>query len=371
MAPVVRIPWRLRGQQLAGTAGFTGPDPSRQFKGSRVAGLVRAATLLAIVFTVGCDADATAPPRVNAVLNAERIETIEPGVVILPNTLTSVKFAVIGDSGRWSRPQRELAALMTQVRQQFSFEFVLMLGDNIYEGPATREDYLRKFEEPYAALLEAGVDFYAALGNHDDPGQIHYAPFHMNGERYYSFAPPEDPLAKVASSVEFFALDTTNPDREQLRWLDERLAASRARWKVCFFHHPLYTTGRYQYVSYYYRRLLEPLLARHGVDVVFSGHEHIYQRSHLEQGIQYFVSGAAGSVRAGDGSLSESVVRNYSEDLHFVLAEIDRDAFHFQAMSRTGITIDAGTLSKDEDEATDPLTPEGTLTPERSRPDAP
>ena len=44
-----------------------------------------------------------------------------------------------------------------------------MLGDNIYEGPASPDDYLHKFEEPYAELLEAGVDFYAALGNHDDP----------------------------------------------------------------------------------------------------------------------------------------------------------------------------------------------------------
>jgi predicted phosphodiesterase len=327
--------------------------------------------LVVLVFAIGCHAETTAPERINAVVNAERIDAIQPADVILPNALTSIKFAVIGDSGRWSSEQRELAALMARVRQQYSFEFVLMLGDNIYEGPATRDDYLHKFEEPYAALLEAGVEFYAALGNHDDPEQIRYAPFHMNGERYYSFAPPEDALAKIATRVEFFALDTTNPDQGQLQWLEERLGASRAQWKICFFHHPLYTTGRYQYVSYYYRRLLEPTLVRHGVDVVFSGHEHIYQRSQLEQGIQYFVSGGAGSVRTGDGSVSSTVVRNYSEDLHFVLVEIDRDTLHFQAMSRTGTTIDAGTLSKDEDDVDEPLTPADRLAPERSRPDAP
>ena len=326
--------------------------------------------LAAVLLSIGCHAGTTVPARVNAVIDAERIDAIDPATVILPNALTSIKFAVIGDSGRWSREQREVAALMARVRRQYAFEFVLMAGDNIYEGPATREDYLHKFEEPYSELLKAGVEFYAALGNHDDPQQIHYAPFHMRGERYYSFAPPEDVLAKVATSVEFFALDTTNPNRGQLQWLDERLGMSSARWKICFFHHPLYTTGRYAYVSHYYRRLLEPTLVRHGVDVVFSGHEHIYQRSQLEQGIQYFVSGGAGSVRTGDGSVSATVVRNYSQDLHFILVEIDRDALHFQAMSRTGITIDAGTLTK-EDETDAPLRPEGTWPPEQSRPDAP
>ena len=211
-----------------------------------------------------------------------------------------------------------------------------------------REDYLHKFEEPYADLLDAGVDFYAALGNHDNPRQVDYAPFNMKGERYYSFAPPEDVLAKIANRVEFFALDTTNPDSAQLRWLDERLGTSKAEWKICFFHHPLYTSGRYRAVTYVHRRLLEPLLVRHGVDVVLSGHEHIYQRSRLQEGIMYFVSGAAGSVRRGDGTESPLIARSYSQDLHFLLVEIDRDTLHFQAISRTGITIDAGTLSKDD-----------------------
>lgn len=323
-----------------------------------------------LVCAPACQAQPGLRQEQNRVIDAEPLDRIEPGVVILPNNLTSVKFAVIGDSGRWSRVQREVGALMSRLRRQFAFEFVLMLGDNIYEGPAARDDYLHKFEEPYAPLLEEGVEFYAALGNHDDPQQIHYAPFHMNGERYYSFTSPDDVLANVTTSVEFFALDTTNPDSGQLRWLDERLSASNARWKIVFFHHPLYTTGRYQYVSYPYRRRLEPILVRHGVDVVFSGHEHIYQRSRLLQGIQYFVSGAAGSVRAGDGAVSETIVRSYSQDLHFLLVEIERNALHFQAISRTAVTIDAGTVSKDQADLK-PLTPAGKEVPQRSHPGAP
>ncbi len=270
-----------------------------------------------------------------------------PGQLALPRALTSVKFAVIGDSGRGTPAQHEVAAQMSRYRDMFPFAFVIMVGDNIYEGPATPEDYRRKFEEPYKDLLDKGVSFYAVLGNHDDPRQVDYEPFHMRGHRYYSFAPPEDLLTRIATEVEFFAVDSTNLDREQLQWLDERLGASKAAWKVCFFHHPLYTSGRYRSSSRAHRLVLEPILTRHDVDAVFSGHEHIYQRSTLTHGIQYFISGAAGSLRVGDGSPTSYIARSYDEDYHFLLVEIDGEAMHFQAVSRKGRTIDAGTLYQD------------------------
>ncbi len=89
------------------------------------------------------------------------------------------------------------------------------------------------------------------------------------------------------------------------------------------------------------------MLTRHGVNAVFSGHEHIYQRSNLQHGIQYFVSGGAGSLRRGDGVAAPYVARSYSEDYHFMLVEIEDDALHFQAIARSGETIDAGTLYPD------------------------
>jgi hypothetical protein len=274
------------------------------------------------------------------------LETIPSGTLTLPNRPGTVKFAVMGDTGRGNRAQRQVADQMTRYRKAFRFPFVLMLGDNIYEGPATADDYRRKFEEPYQALLDDRVRFYAVLGNHDDPRQVHYRPFHMNGERYYSFSPPEDLLTKIATRVEFFALDTTNLDRAQLRWLDERLEQSDADWKICFFHHPLYTSGRYRRTSLGHRWVLEPVLVRRRVDAAFSGHEHIYQRSSIQQGVQYFVSGGGGSLRRGDGVLQRSIERTFSQDLHFMLVEIDDDHLYFQTVSRTGVTVDAGTLTR-------------------------
>jgi 3',5'-cyclic AMP phosphodiesterase CpdA len=241
---------------------------------------------------------------------------------------------------------------MARYLQAFPYVFVLMLGDNIYEGPATADDYRRKFEEPYRALLDAGVRFYAVLGNHDDPRQVFYEPFNMRGERYYSFAPPEDVITRLATRVEFFALDSTNLDRTQLAWLDERLAASEARWKIVFMHHPLYTSGRYRNTARVHRWVLEPILLKHGVDAFFSGHEHIYQRSALENGVQYFVSGGAGSLRIGDGAPASYIARTYNRDYHFMLVEIDDEALHFQAISRTGRTIDGGVLHRRGDRAT-------------------
>jgi predicted phosphodiesterase len=305
--------------------------------------------LAAAVFTA-CESRATPPSPSSAtknepVVQALEVEELGGESLTLPGALTSVKFAVIGDSGRGTTQQREVAAQMARFRDAFSFPFVLMLGDNIYEGPATAEDYRLKFEEPYRALLDEGVKFFAVLGNHDDPRQVSYAAFNMNGERYYTFVPPEDVLTRVATSVEFFALDSSNLDRVQLSWFDERLAKSKAAWKIVLLHHPLYTSGRYSRSAVVHRWALEPILTRHKVDVVFSGHEHIYQRAALQYGVQYFVSGGAGSLRRGDGVTTPVIARTYSDDYHFMLVEIDGEQLHFQAISRTGRTVDAGSLT--------------------------
>jgi predicted phosphodiesterase len=273
------------------------------------------------------------------------------GELTLPNGVTSVKLAIIGDSGRGTPEQHQVAQQMERFRERFKYTFVVMLGDNIYEGPATADDYRRKFEEPYAALLRDDVEFYAVLGNHDDPRQISYAPFNMDGQRYYSFVPPEDPLTRLATRVELFGLDSTNLDRVQLAWLDERLGRSNATWKIVFLHHPLYTSGRYRNAARAHRWAVEPILIRHGVSIVLSGHEHIYQRTTLQQGVLYFVSGGAGSLRRGDGVAAPFVARSYDDDYHFVLMEIEDDAMHFQAISRAGETIDAGTMYRDAEDA--------------------
>src|ERR1700722_20173750 len=149
-------------------------------------------------------------PAAKALRSGVEQQTIGPAVK-LPLKTGSVRFAIIGDSGTGEHPQIEVAQQMATFRKDFLFDFVLMMGDNIY-GSKTAEDFKKKFDEPYEPLLSAGVKFYASLGNHDNPNERFYKPFNMGGQRYYTFK---------NGNVEFFALDSTYMDPEQLKWLQE------------------------------------------------------------------------------------------------------------------------------------------------------
>ena len=310
--------------------------------------LRRLAFLLLLAFTA-CDRD---PHQTGGVtVESYPSDGRGSGWLALPARSDSIKFAVIGDSGRGSKPQYDIAAQMVAYRERFPFTFVLMNGDNIYEGPASREDYREKFERPYQPLLDAGVTFHAVLGNHDDPRERDYPLFNMGGERYYTFKPDSGILSTITTDARFFAIDSTSLDSTQRGWIQEQLSRSKERWKICFLHHPLYTSGRYRGWARGFRLILEPVLVHHGVDAVFSGHEHLYQRTELQSGIQYFVSGGAGSLRRGDATSASYVARSFDTDYHFMLIEIEDDALHFQAISRTGETVDAGSLYRDARDA--------------------
>jgi Calcineurin-like phosphoesterase len=266
-----------------------------------------------------------------------------PSGLALPKKLGSLRFAVMGDTGRGDRAQYDTANEMARWRETFDFSFVLMLGDNIYAA-GTPDNYAARFERPYKALIDAGVMFYAALGNHDPPGQWNYPLFHMNGNRYYSFTKKDGALPIAAEQIHFFALDTVNLDNDQVLWLRRELARSRADWKICFYHHPLYTSGRYRTAAFRLRTQLESIFLQYGVDVGLSGHEHFYERIVLRGGVQYFTSGAGGALRRNDISPSPVTAAGFDADTHFMLMEISGDTLYFQTISRTGQTVDSGAL---------------------------
>jgi hypothetical protein len=260
--------------------------------------------------------------------------------VTLPRDHGSVKFAVIGDSGSGTRAQYQVAERLAAAHAQFPFETVLMLGDNIY-GRERPRDFQKKFEVPYKPLLDAGVEFFASLGNHDEPTQRFYKLFNMGAERYYTF---------TRGPIQFFALDTTYMDRTQLDWLEQELIRSRARWKIAFGHHPIYSSGRRHGPALDLRALVEPLFVRYGVDVVFAGHEHFYERIHPQQNVHYFTSGAAGKLRRGDIRRGSPLTASGADtDLSFMLLEAIGDRLHFQVISRAGATVDEGVLERPPD----------------------
>jgi 3',5'-cyclic AMP phosphodiesterase CpdA len=254
----------------------------------------------------------------------------------LPNRSNSVKFAAIGDNGTGDQPQRDVANQMVKSRAAFPFDLVIMLGDNMYGGQGPR-DFVNKFELPYAALLKAGVRFQASLGNHDRVDQINYPHYNMNGQRYYSF---------VRGNVRFLALDTTDMTKQQLGWIDSTLRDGREEWKIPYFHHPLYSNAARHGSSVDMRVLLEPLFIKYGVDVVFAGHDHVYERIKPQRGIHYFVSGAAGQLRRGNMRPTDQTAAYFDQDYSFMLVEVAGSELYFQSITRTGKVVDSGTISR-------------------------
>jgi hypothetical protein len=314
--------------------------------------------IVALTLAVGGCREGSVQPGTERSTRAEVRELSPPaGTLALPVAAGSVRFAVIGDSGRGDQAQHEVAQQMSAWRQKFPFDFVLMLGDNIYP-PHEADDYARKFEEPYRALLDAGVEFYAAIGNHDPPAEVDYPAFNMEGRRYYSFRRNERTLQGLAGAgVRFFVLDSRSFDSAQLAWLNDELRKSRTDWKISYFHHPLYTSGRYSGGARLLRVAVEPILIQGDVDVVLSGHEHFYERLIPQHGIAYFVSGGAGSLRKGDIRPSALTARGFDTDYHFLIMEISGDTLYFQAISRSGDTVDAGSITRTP--ALGPETPQG------------
>jgi 3',5'-cyclic AMP phosphodiesterase CpdA len=266
--------------------------------------------------------------------------------LLLPKKDGSVRFLVIGDSGTGESAQRTVAARIAEVHKIFPFEFAIMVGDNMY-GSEGANDFRRKFEEPYKPLLDAGVKFYAALGNHDDPTQRFYKPFNMNGEKYYTFKAPK-PGIGARGGVRFFALDSNYMSQEQLAWLEKELAASGAEWKIPFFHHPLYSSGEKHGSEMALRDQLEPLFVKYGVDVVFAGHEHFYERIKPQKGITHFITGSAAKLRKGNIGRTEMTAKGFDTGYAFVIVEIVGDEMYFQTIEAGGKTIDSGVIKRRE-----------------------
>ena len=289
---------------------------------------VAATIVLALVATGGGGAAQTAANKVAAT----------PLALTLPNQNDSLKFAVLGDFGTASDEQYELAAQMKRVHDVFPFELVTLVGDNLY-GSERPQDFKRKFETPYQPLLDAGVKFYASLGNHDAREQRYYKHFNMDGKLYYSF--------KMKQSVRFIALESTYMDPQQVAWLENELKGSTENWKIPYFHHPPYSSGDRHGSDQRLREVLEPLFLKYNVSVVLTGHDHFYERTKPQNGIVYFVCGSGGQLRKGNIDKSSGITAAGNDtDYVFMAAEINGDNLSFNAISRGGQIVDSGVITR-------------------------
>ena len=276
------------------------------------------------------------------------IAAISTGAFIKPSSIfcspvkDKVRFAVIGDWGTGDRRQAGIARQMLLSHQRSPFDFVVSSGDNIYPNGSGRL-FSKRFEEPFAGLLKDRINFYAVLGNHDvESGrqdQREYPLFNMGGVSYYK-------IASGGGLADFFMLDSTDFDRTQSAWLENSLRDSKANWKIAVFHHPIYSSGKSHGSDVGLRKQLEPLFTRYGVNIALSGHDHIYERTKSQRGVQYFVSGAGGQVRRGDVARGSGLTAaSFDDDNHFMVIEIDSSKALFQAISGAGSVVDSGSLA--------------------------
>lgn len=261
--------------------------------------------------------------------------------------LPPIRFAVIGDYGGGGQPEADVANLV----HSWQVDFIITTGDNNYpDGAAeTIDDHIGRFYHsyifPYVGKYGSGADvnrFFPTLGNHDwntDAAKPYLDYFALPGnERYYDF---------TWGAVHFFALDSDSREPDgvgqksiQAKWLQEKLAASQAVWKVVYFHHAPYSSGLHgptEWAQWPY--------AAWGADVVLAGHDHTYERL-LIDGIPYFVNGlGGGSIYNFENVHPGSQVR-YNADYGAMLVEADANKMVFQFFNRRGKLIDIWSISR-------------------------
>jgi predicted MPP superfamily phosphohydrolase len=278
------------------------------------------------------------------------LASITAGAVLSPRAIFSaetvkkqIRFPIIGDWGTGDSDQTGIAKQMLAVHHRAHFDFVIAAGDNIYPNGSGRY-FSKNFERPFASLLAERVKFHVVLGNHDvregRQDQCQYPLFNMGG-RCYSTLKQGDGL------LDLFMLDSTDFDGTQHGWLEGELKSSTARWKIAVFHHPIYSSGKKHGSDQVLREKLEPLFVRYGINAVFSGHDHIYERIKPQKGIHYFVTGAGGKTRRGGIDLKSPLyAKGYDEDNHFMLIEADHSQIQFQTISEDGSVVDQGIIGQ-------------------------
>ncbi len=276
-----------------------------------------------------------------------------------------ITFAIIGDFGVGikksspARRQREIADALTKAVEQYNVRFVLTTGDNVYAGRRIMgipigdhgdedDDWFFTFYQPYRYLLNR-IPMYPSIGNHDsaetedrdDRAQVldnFFLRERMATEEATGKASLDPGLfyrVRFGADIELICLDTSKEHffsrgrlfqhPEHQAFLEESLQIAdddNIRWRIPFCHHPPYCAGP----RHHNTEDMHPLMARFveaRVRVMFSGHEHNFQHSRVE-GIDYFITGAAGKLRRGrPNQFAEAHTVSWSDTPHFLLVTID------------------------------------------------
>ncbi len=266
------------------------------------------------------------------------------------------RFAAIGDAGTGGKNQKKVADRLLNIQSKTNFSLLLFLGDNLYEFGSPK-GVEKKFLKPYGSLYSRGVEFRGVIGNHDRHSKygvlLQQMLFKMGPNTFYSFS-------KGNGLLDFFAVDTTliaklkNRAQAELqqKWLEDSLAKSKARWKITFMHHTVYSSAKRHGLGagdeekmIRIRKQLEPLCIKYGVRMSLNGHDHVYERTKPQHGVQYFTSGAGAKLRKGNLRKDSPYFAFGNDQVRsFMLFSVTRKSIKFWAIGINGNILDSGEL---------------------------
>jgi len=269
---------------------------------------------------------------------------------VLPET--PYAFVVIGDT------QANPKVISTLQKMAFSLRpnFEIHCGDTVNTGPDKNEWVNELLAE--SNVLMSRAPLYPTIGNHEKNHSLYY--------QYFSLPKPEYCYTYTYGNAQFFVLDTNKPvgpGSDQWKWLDEELTKSKATWKFCYHHHPVYSSDENDYGDTYKGpstfgdmrvRPLAQLYEKHHVDVVFCGHIHVYERTwpisggkvDEANGVTYITSGGGGGgLEAATPSRTWFQKRFYAGH-HICYVTIHDRTLQLQAFDLEGRLFDQLDLTK-------------------------
>jgi tartrate-resistant acid phosphatase type 5 len=246
-------------------------------------------------------------------LCCSKAELIEPKQLEISHSTDSLAFAVIGDYGYKSNPEKKVADLV----KSWNPDLIITTGDNNYFAgdfstlkrniSSYYSDYIYNFDAPAEyqcngkAYDEKINRFFPSPGNHDDNNREHLIPY-LN---FFTLPGNEINYSFSWGSVNFFSLNSLPDDiSDQKEWLKDQLAISKSEFNIVYFHHSPYSPGPHgnnEKMQWNFQEM--------GADVVITGHDHLYARVEKkeEEEFYYLVNGAGGcSLYSCDGNILDS-----------------------------------------------------------------
>ncbi len=235
--------------------------------------------------------------------------------------------AFAGDTGTGDEQQHEIAQLIADGDAVVDYDWLVLLGDMVYEhgNPRLVED---RVLVPYEDTLDGRTTLLPVLGNHDIRRRA-------GDEIMWRLGAPGRWYEVETDLVHLIVLDANQPgDPDQLAFLQEALETSSSEWVIVNLHNPPYSAGDHG-SDEAMQAAFVPMFRRYEVDLVMAGHEHDYQRSHPIDGITYVVSGGGGAELRETGAADFTA---FSDSVHhFVSVTIEPERLIGEARGVAGV----------------------------------